>query len=128
MSLGSSKLVPAFVALGVLCGAALGSWGQRAWTLAHAHGPTRDAAKALEHLDHELGLDAGQKDAVKKILLDRQTELDARTKAQHESEDALRQKVRGEIAAALKPDQQIKFKALCDRADQKIKERRAAER
>jgi len=128
MSGGSSKLVVPLFVLSLVSGAALGSWGQRAWARAHPPGPTRDAGKALERLDHELGLDADQKAAIKKILLGRQTELESQSKDQRAKEDALRLKVRAEITAVLKPDQTTKFKALCDRADQKIMERRAAER
>jgi hypothetical protein len=123
MSSGPGKLVMPMFVLGLLSGAALGSWGQRAMQRRHAHGEAPDVQRALDRLDRELHFDAPQKEAVKKILLAKQTEIAAQEKEQRDKADALRQSARRALAAALNPDQQAKFQTMCDRADKRIKER-----
>jgi hypothetical protein len=123
MSTGTGKLVLPMFVLGLLSGAALGSWGQRA--LFHRRGPgeTPDAQRALDRLDRELHLEATQKDAVKKILLAKQIEIVAQEKEHREKAEALRQSVRRELSVVLTADQQVKFAAMCERADKRFKER-----
>jgi len=109
--------------LGLLSGAALGSWGQRAFQRRHGRPDAPDAQRALDHMDHELHFDDQQKDAVKKILLSKQGEIAALEKEHRDKAEALRLAVRKDIAAVLKPDQQAKFQTMCDRADERFKER-----
>ncbi len=109
--------------LSLLSGAALGSWGQRVVLHRRQRAETFDAQRALEHLDHELGLDARQKEAVKKILLARQQEAAAMEKDRHHRIADERRAARAEIVRELTPEQRPKFQALCDRADKRIQER-----
>lgn len=123
MRSGSGKLVVPIFVLGLLGGAALGSWGQRALFHRHLRRGDQDVPRALARLDAELGLSSGQKEAVEKILLGKQTELAALEKERRDRSDAERLAVRREIAQQLTPDQQAKFKNLCDTADKRILER-----
>jgi hypothetical protein len=123
MSSGPGKLVVPMFVLGLLSGAALGSWGQRAFQRRHGRPDMPDAQRALEHMDRELHFDDRQKDVMKKILLAKQAESAAQEKEHREKAETLRQAVRKEISAVLNPDQQTKFQAMCDRADERFKER-----
>jgi hypothetical protein len=123
MSAGPAKLVVPMFLLGLLSGAALGSWGQRALFHRHQRAEAPNAERALDHLDRELHLDAQQKETVKKILLAKQTESAALEKERRDKAAALRQSARREISGALHADQLAAFQSMCDRADKRIKER-----
>ncbi len=119
----SGRLVAPMFVLGLLAGGALGSWGQRALFHKHMRSGDQDVPRALARLDAELGLSPEQKAVVEKILSGKQTELAALEKERRDRSDAERLAVRREIAQQLSPDQQSKFKVLCDTADKRIQER-----
>jgi len=109
-------------ALAFLFGLLVGSWAQRV-LCRRPYGKVFDAQRALSHLDRELRLDPGQKDAVEKVLLSRQAEIASEEAERRKRMTAGRLATRREIAALLTPRQQPKFRELCERADKRIKER-----
>ncbi len=124
MRSGPGKLVVPMFVLGLLSGGALGSWGQREMMRRRMRdGDVPDVQRMLDHLDRDLHLDPQQKEAVKKILLVKQTEMAAQEKEHRDKAEALRQAVRRELAGTLTPEQQTKFKTMCERADKRIKQR-----
>lgn len=96
--------------VGALLGAAAGGWAQRrlmrrSWL----QGP--DPARALARLDRKLGLDEGQKAAVKAVLEEKSVQIDALRRESLVKLAAIREQTHQRIRQALRPEQQAKLDA-----------------
>jgi hypothetical protein len=124
MSPARRSALTAFL-LGLIVGAAGGSWGQRA--LFHRfmrRGPS--PARIIERLNRALSLDAGQKTEVGRILESRKPELEALKKDAKTRFDAIRTATDADIREVLRPDQREKFDRLTARWRERMRSREAA--
>ena len=97
--------------LGLVLGAAAGSWGQRAMMRRFLRrGP--DPKRMVEHLTRALSLDEGQRSAVASIVESRRAEFDGVRKDTVARLEALRASTDAEIEKVLRPDQAAKFAEL----------------
>lgn len=102
--------------LGLLAGAALGSWGQR--LMYHRRlTRTRDPKKYLEKLTNELKLDDGQKSVLLATMTAHKSQMDALKKDCVDRYESIRGAVRSEIAKSLTPEQRVKYEAMVKEAD-----------
>lgn len=100
--------------LGLIVGAAAGSWGQRAlFRRFMRRGPA--PARIVERLNRALSLDEAQKAAVVSILESHKPELLALKKDAKGRFDAIRESTDAEIRKVLRPGQQEKFDRLTAR-------------
>ena len=107
--------VTAFL-LGLILGAAAGSWGQRE----HFRHALRDGQdhrrRMLERLDRELGLDDKQRTAVAAIMDSKKADVD-KVKADALARlEAIRKSADGEMAKVLTPGQAAKLETMHRRA------------
>ncbi|MBI3563906.1 MAG: hypothetical protein HY079_01765 [Elusimicrobia bacterium] len=97
--------------LGLVLGAAAGSWGQRAMMRRFLHrGP--DPKRMVERLSRALSLDDAQKTAVAGILDSRRGDFEAVKKDTFSRLEALRASADAEIEKVLRPDQAARFAEL----------------
>lgn len=114
---------PVFV-VGVLLGAVLGSWTQRA--LMHRfmrRGP--DTARIVGHLSRALALDEAQKAQATAIVEAHAPEVQALKKETKDKFDAIREKTDEEIRKILRPDQAPKLDAMIARWKRRNQDRDA---
>ncbi|MDE2141060.1 MAG: hypothetical protein KGL74_03320 [Elusimicrobia bacterium] len=108
--------------LGLILGAAAGSWGQRAMFRRFIKkGP--DAAHMIRRLDRELSLNETQKSAILAILGARRAEIEAVKKDARSRFEAMRAATDADIRKTLQPDQQAKFDAMTARWQARMRER-----
>jgi Spy/CpxP family protein refolding chaperone len=102
--------------LGLILGAAAGSWGQRA----HFRRAMRDEParrrKMLERLDRELGLDEKQKAAVAAVLESKKGDIDKVKADAFARLESIRKSADAEMAKALTPEQAAKLESMHRRA------------
>lgn len=112
---------PVFL-LGLVAGAALGSWGQRAlFRRFQRRGP--DPARVLERLTRELRLDEDQRDRVAEIMDRRRPELQALKRDAKARFDAIREESDAEIRAILRPGQREAFDRMTARWRERLRAR-----
>ena len=115
------QILPAFV-LGLVFGAALGSWAHRTAVRRFA-GDGHASKRMLEKFSKELKLDAGQKEAVRVILESRRDEMKAFRQETHKKFDALRLAMHADIKKILTPEQQTRFAGMAARWESPRKRR-----
>lgn len=100
--------------LGLVLGAAAGSWGQRAMTRRFMRrGP--DPKRMVEHLTRALSLDEAQKDAVSAILEGRRGQFESVREDTVARLESLRASADADIEKVLRPEQAAKFAELRQR-------------
>ncbi len=109
--------------LGLIVGAAAGSWGQRAMFRRFMKKGGPDAGHMIRKLDRELALDENQKGAILTVLGTRKTEIEGVKKECQTRFDGLRASTNSDIRKTLRSEQQSKFDALVARWEQRRKER-----
>lgn len=114
MTISWKQAVPVFF-LGLLMGAAGGSWAHRiAARRFMAGGPPRPE-RMLENLSRELKLDGGQKDALKKVLDAQHERMLAFHKETSARFEEFRRSFESDVKKILTPEQQARFEALSAR-------------
>ncbi|MFA5139410.1 MAG: hypothetical protein WC728_09275 [Elusimicrobiota bacterium] len=104
------QVIPVFV-LGLVLGAAMGSWCHRAmFRKLMKGGPNSEWM--LKKLGRDLELDAGQKEALKKVLDVKHEEMRAFHKETGERFRQMRASFEADIKKVLTPEQQAEFDAL----------------
>ena len=107
------QAVPVFV-LGLILGAAAGSWAHRAAFRRFAkEGPGTE--RMLARQSRELKLDAGQQEAVRKVLESQHAQMKALHQETAAKFEELSASFKGEVKKALSPEQQAKFEAMTAR-------------
>jgi Spy/CpxP family protein refolding chaperone len=113
MMKSSRAIAAAVFLLGLVLGAAAGSWGQRALFHRQSHGPdAADRHRALDRLSRELGLDDKQKEAVGAVMDVHRTEVDGLKKETFARLETIRNTADAEIKKVLTPAQAAKFDEL----------------
>lgn len=108
--------------VGLIAGAAAGSWGQRAmFRRFMKRGP--DAAHMIRRLDRELSLDDSQKSAILAVLGARRAEIESVKKDAQARFESMRVATDADIRKLLRPDQQAKFDAMTARWQARQRER-----
>jgi len=107
--------VTAFL-LGLILGAAAGSWGQRAHFRHALHDEKDHRRRMLERLDRELGLDDKQKEAVAAIFDSKKADVDKVKADSFARLEAIRKSADAEMAKVLTPEQAGKLEAMHRRA------------
>lgn len=97
--------------LGLILGAAAGSWGQRAmFHRMMTRGP--DRKRMLERISRDLGLDEKQKAAVSAIMDSKHDEIEGLKKETFLRLEAVRESADAEIAKVLTPAQVARFEEI----------------
>jgi len=113
MKINWKQVVPVFV-IGLVLGAAIGSWVHRA--ASHyfmKNGPHAD--RMLEKLSRGLNLDTAQKDAVRAVLDSQRTKMEALHQETSSKFNDIRLSFNAEIKKLLRPEQQKIFDAVAAR-------------
>ncbi|MFA6091947.1 MAG: hypothetical protein WCU88_04925 [Elusimicrobiota bacterium] len=121
MNISWKRMFPIFI-LGLVLGAAAGSWLQRTAARRFMRGP--DPAKMASRLSKQLSLDARQHEALLTLLEGRRAQLDAMRTEGHQKFEALRASTDAEVRKLLTPEQQPKFDALIARWEARHKHRK----
>ena len=111
MKPGWPAAAPAFL-LGLVLGAAAGSWGQRAAAHRRMEGGSGRQRMMLDKLSHELGLDDQQKAAVSAVLDSKKAEVDRLKTETFVRLEAIRKSADVEMLKALTPVQAAKLAAM----------------
>jgi Spy/CpxP family protein refolding chaperone len=98
--------------LGLVIGAAAGSWGQRAAFHRATQNDPNHQRKMLEKLTAELGLDEKQKAAVSAVMDSKKTEIDQLKTETFARLEAIRKSADADMAKALTPEQAAKLEAM----------------
>lgn len=118
MKLFCRHSIPLFI-LGLLLGAALGSWGHRAAVRCFMRPP--EPGRMIEHLSRELKLDPSQKEAVRAVFEARRGQAEAMRKEHEARFEAMRVEVRAELAKVLRPEQLARFDELAARREHRMR-------
>ena len=117
----AALLIAVFVA-GLLVGAGGVALSHGAFvTQRRHHGPD----EFVQHLTHDLALDAAQQDSVRAILDRSRPAMDSLRREMSPRFETLQRTVRSEIQTHLTPDQQRKFTEMTKRLEAKRAEREA---
>ena len=98
--------------LGLVLGAAAGSWGQRAHFRREMQTDPNHHRRMLEKLSRELGLDDKQKAAVSAVMDSRKAEVDTLRAETFARLLAIRTSAEAEIVKSLTPEQAAKLEAM----------------
>ena len=107
----SSKVVPALL-LGLVLGAAAGSWGQRALFHRAMKDGSAHRRMMLDKLSRELGLDEKQKAEVSAIMESRKADVDKLKAETFVRLEAIRKSADADMAKALTTEQAAKLEAM----------------
>lgn len=98
--------------LGLVLGAAAGSWTQRAMFRRMMSDGPQHRRRMLERMSRELSLDEKQKAQVSALMDSRKAEIDALRKDTFARLEAIRNSVDAEIKKVLTPEQSARFDAM----------------
>jgi len=114
MRISWKQAVPVFI-LGLVLGAAVGSWAHRAAVRRFMKGGVHRPERMLENLSRQLKLDPAQKDAMKKVLDSQHERLQAFHKETSAKFEEFRLSFEADVKKILTPEQQALFDKLCAR-------------
>ncbi|MFA6030477.1 MAG: hypothetical protein WC969_11535 [Elusimicrobiota bacterium] len=118
MKLFCRHSIPLFI-LGLLLGAALGSWGHRA--AVHRFMRPPEPGRMIDHLSRELKLDAEQQEAVRAVFEARRGQAEKMRRDNEARFEVIRVEVRAELAKVLRPEQLARFDELAARRERRMR-------
>ncbi|HAH05734.1 MAG TPA: hypothetical protein DCM05_04275 [Elusimicrobia bacterium] len=115
MKIHWKQVVPFFL-LGLLLGAAFGSWAHRAALRKfRGGGPKPNHARMFERLSRQLALDEGQRTAIRAVMDGQRAQMQALQQRNAQEFEAQRLAFKTEILKSLRPEQRERFEAFTAR-------------
>jgi Spy/CpxP family protein refolding chaperone len=111
MKPGSATIAPVFL-LGLVLGAAAGSWGQRAVFHRRMQGDQNHQRLMLDKLSRVLGLDEKQRAEVSALMDSRKADVDKLKTETFSRLEAIRKAADADMAKTLTPEQSAKLAAM----------------
>jgi hypothetical protein len=114
--LSKSKFAALALLAAVFIAGGAAGWGARVGAKSDSRG-RRGPEAMVEHLTQELRLTAIQRDSVRAIFERHHPEVEALWAEIRPRFDAIKTRVRAEVAAQLAPDQQVRYQRLLEEAE-----------